>query len=456
MDTVATEDRISMKKLELKDDAEASPGQAGGIIAVPMKEFVGWGGGIDFVRMVFQALLFDPGQRVVALVPRPTLGKRLRKGASAAWRSLRDLARGRVGWRLSLDPGARKRAPGDLGLRPEEVRTALADLMPRLELATYPDSGRCLRAALRRLGAGAAIPCIRPLGTPGPVPWVGYIYDFQHHHFPELFSETERAKRDEGFRRMLDQAPVVICNAEAVRADAERFRPGSGAKVMALPFAPFPRPEWFDLDPAQARARHGLPGRYFIVCNQWWVHKDHPTAFRAFAEFLARGGDPATALACTGHLRDYRDPAYPETIRALLAELGLEDKVRLLGYLPKADQIALVRGSIAVVQPTWFEGGRGGGAVADALAVGVPALASDIPVNREIVHPGCRFFPRADPSGLAALMLEAAAHEAPRPGREELLRQGEAGLALLSGALRQAIAMARARWAEELCQNPKV
>jgi glycosyltransferase involved in cell wall biosynthesis len=94
--------------------------------------------------------------------------------------------------------------------------------------------------------------------------------------------------------------------------------------------------------------------------------------------------------------------------------------------------------------------------VADALAMGVPALASDIPVNREITHPGCRFFPRADPSGLASLMLEAAAHEASRPGREELLRQGEASLALLSGALRRAIAAARDRWAEELCQNPKV
>jgi glycosyltransferase involved in cell wall biosynthesis len=274
---------------------------------------------------------------------------------------------------------------------------------------------------------------------------VGYIYDFQHRHLPQFFTEAERAGRDATFARMLGSASVVICNSEAVRDDAERFHPGSARKIVALPFAPIPREQWFDLDPAAARRRHALPQRYFIVCNQFWIHKDHPTAIRAFAEFRARGGDPEAALVCTGTVQDYRDSSYPETIRALIRELGLEGRAHLLGHIPKDDQIALLRGAIAVLQPTWFEGGRGGGAVTDALSMGVPALVSDIAVNREIVHAGCRFFPKGDPAALAALMLEVAAAEPVRPDRAELLKRAGEGVARLSSALAGAIQVARDR-----------
>jgi glycosyltransferase involved in cell wall biosynthesis len=272
---------------------------------------------------------------------------------------------------------------------------------------------------------------------------VGYIYDFQHRHFPQFFTEAQRAGRDAAFARMLGSASVVVCNSEAVRDDAERFQPGSARKIVALPFAPIPQRHWLDLDPAAARRRHAVPERYFIVCNQFWIHKDHPTAIRAFAGFRARGGDPGVALVCTGTVQDYRDPRYPGTIRALIRELGLEGRVHLLGHIPKDDQIALLRGAIAVLQPTWFEGGRGGGAVTDAVALGVPALLSDIAVNLEIVHDGCRFFPKGDPVGLAALMLELAAAEPARPDRAELVRRAEEGIARLSRALADVIGAAQ-------------
>ncbi|MDR3671934.1 MAG: glycosyltransferase family 1 protein [Holophaga sp.] len=392
------------------------------VVAVPLKEFNGWAGGVDFVRMILEGLLHDPALRVVALLPRPTWVKRARQFPGSILAALK---------------GRRPERPMD----PRQVRAALADFAPRLAFHVYPDSRRGLRAALVAVGADVAIPCLRPMPA-SPVPWVGYLYDFQHRYFPQLFSQAERDGRDLAFARMLAAAPVVICNSDAVRADAERFHPGGAARIVVLPFAPTVRPAWLDLDPGPARRRHAVPERYFMVCNQFWIHKDHPTAIRAFAAFLQAGGDPATALVCTGGLQDFRDPGYPGTIRALIAQLNLTGKVHLLGHLAKDEQIALLRGAIAVLQPTWFEGGRGGGAASDALALGVPALLSDIAVNREIVQDGCRFFPKGDPAALAALMLEQASAPAPRPDRAELLSRAEAGIQRLSHCLAGAIELA--------------
>ena len=73
----------------------------------------------------------------------------------------------------------------------------------------------------------------------------------------------------------------------------------------------------------------------------------------------------------------------------------------------------------------------------------MPALLSDIAVNLEIVHDGCRFFPKGDPVGLAALMLELAAAEPARPDRAELVRRAEEGIARLSRALADVIGAAQ-------------
>ena len=61
-----------------------------------------------------------------------------------------------------------------------------------------------------------------------------------------------------------------------------------------------------------------------------------------------------------------------------------EHRIRILGLIPKYDQIQIMRGAVAVIQPTLFEGGPGGGAVYDAVSIGTPVILSDIPVNREV------------------------------------------------------------------------
>jgi glycosyltransferase involved in cell wall biosynthesis len=64
--------------------------------------------------------------------------------------------------------------------------------------------------------------------------------------------------------------------------------------------------------------------------------------------------------------------------------LGLSEKIHFLGYIDKLDQLRIMAKAVAVIQPSLFEGGPGGGAVYDAVAAGVPAIVSNIGVNLEI------------------------------------------------------------------------
>jgi len=404
-------------------------------IAVAGWGFSSWQGGLDFVRLVLLALLRDgarEGAELSLLLTRPTLADRARNRLAPLKRGALQLARG-------LRPDF-SRAPffGE-----DDMRRHFDSIGDGISIRFIGADDRALRDALRWIGPDVVLPSIRTLGREFPRPWIGYIYDFQHRYLPEFFTPAAREARDTQFRRILEDATTVVVNARAVRDDARRFFPGGRAAIFTLPFAPIPDERWHALRPDSPRARYGIPERYFLVSNQFWAHKDHETAWRALARLAARGGMGDVVMVCTGQTHDQRFPLHFPELMERARRLGVARRLAILGHIPKADQIALMKGCAAVVQPTLFEGGPGGGAVYDAVALGVPSIVSDIPVNREIDDPGVAFFRTGDDEDLEEKMRRAL--DAPRaePDPARLREAAAARLALLSQALYLAVDHAR-------------
>jgi len=265
------------------------------------------------------------------------------------------------------------------------------------------------------------IPCISPPPESYSLPWVGYIYDFQHKYLPEFFTERDMAGRDFAFSNMLNRGAHVIVNAQAVKQDADKFIGDYKTKIHVLPFSPSPREEWLQ-ENRDLSAQYDITKPYFIICNQFWIHKDHGTAFKAFAELLKNVGD-SFQLVCTGETRDFRFPDHFEYLLKLLIELDIVDKVKILGHIPKLDQIALLKKSIAVIQPTLFEGGPGGGSAYDAISLGKPLIVSDIPVNQEIEKDERVFFFEAKSVSDLANKMQNVVEQLFEPINHEVLRQ---------------------------------
>jgi glycosyltransferase involved in cell wall biosynthesis len=395
-----------------------------------------WGGGIDLLRTLLNGVCATPhdGKSLFLLLPREDwkyqtflrLAK-IRAAVSALWSS-------------NGSPPVERTRYTDT-----QLRGVFAPYEDRVKIVFYDDNSAGLLASLKEIHADVVFPCMTSLGKQFPVPWIGYLLDFQHRHLPQLFSWLELRYRQWRFKALLRDAATILVNARAVKADALAFYPQTRANIIALPFTPSVRADCLKADPQQARDRHGIACRYFIVCNQFWIHKDHKTALRAFALFLAArpaGAEPIH-LVCTGGLHDYRAPDYLDEIKTLLAQLGIATNVHLLGHIAKEDQIALLRGAIAVIQPTLFEGGPGGGAIYDAVALGVPGLVSDIPVNREIDDPNIRYFPVGEPGELARLMLEALLRPRPQFDDAALLARSNERVQMLGRTLDSAVAAAR-------------
>jgi alpha-1,3-rhamnosyl/mannosyltransferase len=89
-----------------------------------------------------------------------------------------------------------------------------------------------------------------------------------------------------------------------------------------------------------------------------------------------------------------------------LLPLGdLAPHVRLTGSVPDDELHALYAGAACFVMPSLHEGF--GLPLAEAMAAGVPAVASDIPALREVGGETVRYADPRDPEGLAAAIRNA-------------------------------------------------
>lgn len=381
--------------------------------------FVGWGGGLDFIRLCANALTMVCNQganKLTLLLPDP-------ENATFTVKARSFISPYKVVV-MSFLAGKRPVFNRYRVFSRQQLEDAFQNIDGRLDIVFY-QRGKDLRSIVAEVGADVVIPCLTSLGKHFPVPWVGYLYDFQHKYYPNYFSNREISSRDRQFEQMLSEASAVIVNAADVAKDIKKFYSATNCKVFSLPFSATPIESWFEAPSEHLQTKYGLPDKYFIICNQFWIHKDHSTAFDAFAKFCELTEKDDVNLVCTGNTVDFRQPDYFPSLNTKLIELGIVNKVHILGHISKKDQIDIMKNAIAVLQPTLFEGGPGGGAVYDAVALGVPVVLSDIPVNREIEElTNVIFFKPQDANDMAQKMIATELSAFIKPDKTTLLSEG--------------------------------
>ena len=393
--------------------------------------FSRWGGGIDFIRYIctgISAFKKNSEDSIQLVLPGEDFQLYLKKFLIPARNILK----------MTLERKKTKWQPYHV-FSEDYFRNTFSDLGKDVELSFSGSSYSSQLSAAVRFDADVIFPCIQPPPIEFDRAWIGYIADFQHRHLPYFFTENECLLRDRDFSNMLHRARHVIVNAQSVIEDAKRFIGDFPAQVHVLPFSPCPQIAWLEKDEDMC-SKYKINKPYFMISNQFWRHKDHATAFRGFARFIHNGGD--ALLVCTGDTKDYRFPDYFEELQNLIDELDIKKYVYILGHIPKIDQINLVKTALAMVQPTLFEGGPGGGAAYDAIALGVPVIASNIPVNREMNAGDISYFVAKDADSLMNTLIARGVNRKPRPSNDKLLQDGIKRKNILGQAILDIVDMA--------------
>jgi glycosyltransferase involved in cell wall biosynthesis len=223
-----------------------------------------------------------------------------------------------------------------------------------------------------------------------------WIYDFQHIYLPEFFPQAEIQKRDSAFQRIADSAKLAVFSSKNAENDFRKLFPNSQAVTRVLSFHTLPSDEWYATNPVDIQKKYGLPDNFIICCNQFWIHKNHIRLFEALLGLQERG--EKIHLVCTGQTIDHRAPEYFAHLQQGINNSQLEAYIHILGVIPRIEQIQLMRRSMAVIQPSLFEGWST--VVEDARALGKFILLSDLPVHCEQAPDHAEFFNKTDTDNL--------------------------------------------------------
>lgn len=279
--------------------------------------------------------------------------------------------------------------------------------------------------ALRAAGVDVLFPV--SLFDDDTVRFVFLLPDFQYHHLRDVNDERAQRYFEERARREASRAKRVVVTSDAVMKDLQQLMPEFAAKTHVIFPRALPTRAWFERDPAEVATALQLPPRYFHVSNQTSAHKNHLAVARAVRILADRGVE--VNVVCTGLTNDYRDPAFFPALQRQIEELGIAPRFRFLGVRPRAEQIAIMRGAVAVVQPSRFEGW--GAAMAESQTLGKPLIASDLPVHHEHGAKVFRWVEPADVEGWAAALRDADRELA---GGVDAQAEEEAGTQALSDA----------------------
>jgi glycosyltransferase involved in cell wall biosynthesis len=199
-------------------------------------------------------------------------------------------------------------------------------------------------------------------------------------------------------RRSVRRADRIVTTTEFSRREIIRLLHVPAEKIVVVPHGV--RSEFRRrlpaADIAAMRARLGIGQRYILSLNDIHPRKNLEGLVDAFGQLKARSGLPHQLVIGGRSLWPY-----PEFYRRV-ARSPVAADIRVLGYVPAEDVLALYQGADLFVYPSFYEGW--GLQVHEAMIAGVPITVADNTTMPEIAGDAADTFDPHNPDEMSRSM----------------------------------------------------
>ncbi|MGA9530110.1 MAG: glycosyltransferase family 1 protein [Terriglobales bacterium] len=216
-------------------------------------------------------------------------------------------------------------------------------------------------------------------------------------------------------RQSIRRADVTIAPSQAFARELSEW---SGREVVAIHHG-F-NPQFFASDETplpehvQAELANGRDALRLLFVSHYNYYRNFETLFRALPIVKAglRGGNlhddlrsekVKLYLTCRLHSRDNPGTYRAEAASSLVTQLRAENDIVELGAIPYRSLHHLYRACHIYVTPAYAESFAH--PLVEAMSSGLPVIASDLPVHREICGDAAIYFPHCSPDELADCVL---------------------------------------------------
>jgi glycosyltransferase involved in cell wall biosynthesis len=210
------------------------------------------------------------------------------------------------------------------------------------------------------------------------------VHDLQYLAFPEYFSSTKRRYLAATQGPSIERADVVMAISKFTRHDILEHFDVDESKVLVVPPVVKASAAVDEADRIAVRKSLRLTGDFVFYPAATYPHKNHETLLRAFAKVTKEHDVTLVLTGATGAGAWGSALSTQPQIVELAEQLGIAANLRMVGYLPRKQLMALYAEATLLAFPSRFEGF--GLPIVEAMAAGCPVLAADATALPELVE----------------------------------------------------------------------
>lgn len=238
------------------------------------------------------------------------------------------------------------------------------------------------------------------------VPIFATVWDLEHRkqpYFPEVStSGWDWNTREAHYSTVLPRAARIFTGTSTGKDEIVHYYRVNEDNIFVNPFSvtdflqdPTIREQKETID------KYSLKPNFLFYPAQFWPHKNHVNLLLAL-QCLEEDHGIRRDLVLTGY-----DAGNLDHVRAVVTDLGLDDQVRFLGFIPQREVAVLYRLAGALVYPSLF--GPDNLPPLEAFAFGCPVVASNIKGAALEIGRAAALFDPTDPEDMAARIARVVA-----------------------------------------------
>ena len=206
------------------------------------------------------------------------------------------------------------------------------------------------------------------------------VHDMTYKVFPETVSEETKSWLNEIMERTCERADMIVTVSDYSKKEIIKYLNVNPQKVQVIPCGvDLERytERYAENDVIRARQAYHIPEKYLLYIGTLEPRKNIERLIEAYAQLVKK--EAKTPVLVIGGKKGWMY----EKIFSRVKEQGIEAYVIFTGYLADEDVPLLMKGAIAFVFPSLYEGF--GMPVLEAMACGTPVITSNTASLPEVV-----------------------------------------------------------------------
>ncbi|WP_395052141.1 glycosyltransferase [Flavobacterium sp.] len=229
-----------------------------------------------------------------------------------------------------------------------------------------------------------------------------WIPDFQELHLPQFYPNANLEERKSNRKIFSKSKKNVVFSSKDALNDYNFFFKENNTKNYVLNFSVF-HPKYDNLN-QEILKKHNLNNKnYFFSPNQFWKHKNQIIILKALV-ILKNKNKLNFTVAFSGKEYDYRNPEYFQELKDFTIKNDLQENILFLGFIDREEQLYLMKNSLAIIQPSLFEGWST--VVEDTKSMNQNCIVSDLNVHKEQLKDKGYYFNPCNENQLAEILLK--------------------------------------------------